>query len=321
MTYTISQIAEKIGIDYSGTDIEINGIHTLKEATSTNLSFLSDVKYAKELPTTKAGAVLVSSQDAALLPSDTIALVVDNPYLKLALASELFAYDLSVDCDTPATGAKCKISTDARFGQNVTLGDGVIVMPGCYIGDNVSIGDNTILHANATIYHGCIVGSRCILHSGSVVGSDGFGFATDSQGKHYKIHQNGNVVIGDDVEIGANTSIDRAVFGATYIGDGVKLDNLVQVGHNCDLGSGTIMAGQSGIAGSSTTGQNVVLGGHSAIAGHLNIGAFAMIAGKSGVTKSLEGGKTYGGFPAIEQKQWLRQQAKIASLGKRKKNN
>lgn len=321
MTYTLSQIAEKIGIDFDGKDIQINAIQTLKEATATNLSFLSDSKYTKDLSSTKAGAVLVTQKDAQLLPSGTTALIVDNPYLKLALASKLFAHDLSVETNVPIIGKDCQIAIDARFGKNVTLGDGVVVMSGCYVGENTTIGEKTILHANATIYHGCIIGSHCILHSGSVIGSDGFGFATDELGNHFKIYQNGNVVMGDEVEVGANTTVDRAVFGSTYISDAVKLDNLVQVGHNCNLGSGTIMAGQSGIAGSSKTGRNVVLGGQSATAGHLEIGDFAMVAGKSGVMKSLEGGKTYGGFPAIEQRLWLKQQAKISALTKRKKRS
>jgi UDP-3-O-[3-hydroxymyristoyl] glucosamine N-acyltransferase len=157
-----------------------------------------------------------------------------------------------------------------------------------------------------------------MIHSGTVVGCDGYGFAHTKQGEHIKIYQNGNVVIEEDVEIGANCTIDRAVFDSTIIRKGSKLDNLIQIAHNCDLGEHTLMAAQSGLAGSTTLERNVVMGGQSATAGHLKVGAFATIAGKSGVTKSLEGGKTYSGFPAIDHIAWLKIQAKISGLLKRK---
>lgn len=319
MTYKLSTITEDIGIDFQGEDITIDGIHTLKEATSTQLSFFTDSKYASQLADTKAAAVLIDEKHAALLPPGTIALITNEAYLKLALASKFFAHKLGTGSEEPTVGNGCDIDKSVSFGKNVTLGDNVTVMAGCYLGDNVTVGSGTLLHPNVTLYHHTIIGAECIIHSGTVIGCDGYGFAHTKLGEHVKIYQNGNVVVEDNVEIGANCSIDRAVFGSTYIRKGTKLDNLIQIAHNCDVGEHTLCAAQVGLAGSTILGRNVVMGGQSATAGHLKVGDFATIAGKGGVTKSLEGGKTYAGFPAIEHKMWLRMQAMLSGLLKRKK--
>ena len=319
MTYRLSHLAQEIGVDFHQTDIDIDGIHTLSQATPTELSFFNDTKHTSQLSQTKAGAVLIDAKYASLLPSTTIALITDEAYLKLALASKFFAHPLTTQEDTPTIGKECDIAQSAIFGKGVTLGENVTIMAGCYIGDNVTIGSNTLLHPNVTLYHHSRLGEGVLIHSGSVIGSDGYGFAHTKQGEHIKIYQNGNVVIEDSVEIGANCAIDRAVFGTTLIRKGTKLDNLIQIAHNCDIGEHTLCAAQVGLAGSTTLGRNVVMGGQSATAGHLKVGAFATIAGKGGVTKSLQGGKTYAGFPAIEHRLWLRLQAKISGLLKGKK--
>jgi len=319
MTYPLSTITESIGIDFQGEDITIDGIHTLSEATSTQLSFFSDSKYASLLSDTKAAAVLIDEKHAALLPEGTVALVTDEAYLKLALASKFFAHKLQSKGEQPKTGKDCDIDERVSFGKNVILGDNVTIMAGCYLGDNVTVGSGSLLHPNVTLYHHTRIGAECIIHSGTVIGCDGYGFAHTKRGEHIKIYQNGNVVVEDNVEIGANCAIDRAVFGSTYIRKGTKLDNLIQIAHNCDVGEHSLCAAQVGLAGSTTLGRNVVMGGQSATAGHLKVGDFATIAGKGGVTKSLEGGKTYAGFPAIEHKMWLRLQAKMSGLLKGKK--
>ena len=319
MTYTLSKITEHIGIDFQGEDITIEGIHTLSEATSTQLSFFTDSKYASQLADTKAAAVLIDEKHAGLLPSGTIALITDEAYLKLALASKFFAHKFGSEAEQPTAGEGCDIDENVSFGKNVTLGNNVTILAGCYLGDNVTVGSGTLLHPNVTLYHHTKIGSECIIHSGTVIGCDGYGFAHTKLGEHVKIYQNGNVVVEDDVEIGANCAIDRAVFGTTYIRKGTKLDNLIQIAHNCDVGEHSLCAAQVGLAGSTTLGRNVVMGGQSATAGHLEVGAFATIAGKGGVTKSLEGGKTYAGFPAIDHKMWLRLQAKMMGLVKGKK--
>jgi UDP-3-O-[3-hydroxymyristoyl] glucosamine N-acyltransferase len=314
----LSQIAQEIGIEFLGEDIEITGLHTLSEANETQISFFNDKKYMSELPNTKAAAVLIDTQYAEYLPKTTIALLTDEAYLKLALASKFFAHKIETKTAHPQMGENCDIDKRVRFGKNVSIGDNVTLMAGVYIGDSVTIGSNTLIYPNVTIYHHSNIGSDCIIHAGTVIGSDGYGFAHTKMGEHVKIYQNGNAVIEDDVEIGANCVIDRAVFGITYIRRGSKLDNLIQIAHNCDLGEHSLLASQVGLAGSTTTGRNVVMGGQSASAGHLHLGDFTTIAGKGGVTKSLKGGKTYAGFPAIEHKTWLRLQAKISSLLKRK---
>ncbi|AKF24467.1 UDP-3-O-(3-hydroxymyristoyl) glucosamine N-acyltransferase [Sulfurovum lithotrophicum] len=319
MTYKLSQIAETIGLDYQGRDIDIDGIHTLSEASPSQLSFFNDAKYASQLSKTKAGAVLIDAKHAKLLPETSIALITDEPYLKLALASRLFTQKITTKGDVPKRGKNCDIDVQVRFGKNVTLGDNVTILAGCYLGDNVTVGSNTLLHPNVTLYHGTQIGERCIIHSGTVIGSDGYGFAHTRTGEHVKIYQNGNAVIEDDVEIGANCTIDRAVFGTTYVRKGTKIDNLIQIAHNCDVGEHCLFASQVGLSGSSTLGRNVVMGGQSATTGHLSIGDFSTLVGRCVATKSLEGGKTYGGFPAIEHRMWLRLQAKISGLIKKKK--
>ena len=165
------------------------------------------------------------------------------------------------------------------------MGDNVTILAGCYLGDNVTVGSDTLLHPNVTLYYDTQLGKQCIIHSGTVIGCDGYGFAHTKMGEHVKIYQNGNAVVEDDVEIGANCTVDRAVFGTTYIRKGVKLDNLIQIGHNCDVGEHSLFVSQSGLAGSTILGRNVVMGGQSATAGHLEIGAFATLAARDWCNK------------------------------------
>lgn len=314
----LSFIANQIGINFQGKDIEIDGIQTLKDATSSHISFFNDSKYTSQLSETRAAAVLIDEKHAHLLPASTQALITDEAYLKLAHASRFFAYEISVEAEAPSAGEGCRVDESVRFGKGVKLGENVTIMAGCYVGDNVSIDSDTLIHPNVTLYHHTCIGSECIVHSGTVIGCDGYGFAHTKRGEHVKIYQNGNVVVEDEVEIGSNCAIDRAVFGTTRIQKGTKLDNLVHIAHNCSIGQYNLVVGQVGMAGSTTTGRNVVFGGQSGTAGHLHIGDFTTIAAKSGVTKSLDGGKTYAGFPAIEHKLWLKLQAKISGLIKRK---
>ena len=317
-SYKLSDVCKEIDVDFSGEDIEIDGLHTLSEATFTQISFFHDKRYQEELATTKAGAVLIEAKYADKLPSTTTVIITDEPYLKLALASKLFAYKIVTKGGHPNLGEGCDIDKRVRFGKDVTIGNNVTIMAGAYIGDNVTIGSNTIIYPSVTLYHYTVIGSNCIIHAGVVIGSDGYGFAHTKSGEHIKIYQNGNVVVEDSVEIGANSVIDRAVFGTTYIRKGTKIDNLVQIGHNCDIGEHSLLAGQAGIAGSTTTGKNVIFGGQSGTAGHLHIDDFTTIAGKAGVTKSLKGLATYAGFPAIEHRLWLKLQAKLVGLVKKR---
>ncbi len=316
----LSQIAEAIGIEFSGQDCEITGIHTLKEATDVQISFLDNPKYINDLESTKAAAVICNAQAAEKVPQGCIALIDEEPYLKLAYASKLFAPEvIETQGEDAQIGEGSFIAPTAYVGKGAVIGNNVTILPGAFVGDNAKIGDNTILHANVSVYRDCEIGSDCIIHSGTTVGSDGFGFAHTKMGEHVKIYQNGNVIIEDDVEIGSNCAIDRAVFGSTYIRKGCKIDNLVQFGHNVDIGEYTILVAQCGIAGSTKLGRNVVMGGQSATAGHLTIAPFSQFAARSGITNDVtDGSKVYGGFPLMEQRTWLKLQAKLARLLKSK---
>ncbi|WP_456485684.1 UDP-3-O-(3-hydroxymyristoyl)glucosamine N-acyltransferase [Hydrogenimonas sp.] len=315
----LSDLAKIAGIDYKGKEIEIEGIGTLEKATPSQISFLDNPKYLESLDRTHAGAVILAKKYADRVPEGTIPLIDEEPYLKLAYISALFAPSLmKEEGEPPLLKRGCRIGENVSFGKDVVVGERVTIMPGCSIGDDVIIGDDTIVHPNVTIYHGCEIGKSCIIHSGTVIGSDGFGFAHTKTGEHVKLYQLGNVVVEDDVEIGANCTIDRGAIDSTIIRHGTKIDNLVHIAHNCDIGEHCVIAGQAGLSGSTTLERNVVMGGQSGTAGHLKIGAFATIAARGGVTKSIPGGKVYAGFPLMEHKRWLRLNAMLSRLLEKK---
>ena len=297
-------------------DIEISGLNGLKDATNSELSFLESSKYISSLKDTKAAAVFVNKEFEQEVPSGTIAIVCDEPYINLAKASKLFAPKLiENDGNEPIIGENTTIMPNVHLGKNVVIGKNCTLMSGSFIADCVTIGNNTIIYPNITIYRDCKIGDDCIIHSGTVIGSDGFGFAHTKDGKYIKIYQNGNVTIGNDVEIGANCTIDRAVFSSTIIEDGVRIDNLVHIAHNCKIGRGSILVTQVGLSGSTILQPYVIMGGQSATSGHLEIAAFSTIAARGGVTKSIkEPKKTWAGFPLIEHRDWLKLQGRISKL-------
>ena len=297
---TLRTLCDALSIAFDGDDVRISGLNALSDAVAGEVSFLENPKYASQLEKTKASAVFVTAAMAHLLPETAVALIVDEPYIALAKASAHFAPPrLQHDLAEPVVGEGSVVEAGAFVAKGSRIGRNCHIMPGVFVGNNVTVGDNTVLYPNVTVYRDCAIGSDCVVHSGAVIGSDGFGFATTKQGTHVKIYQNGNVVIGDDVEIGANTTIDRAVFASTLIRNGVRIDNLVQVGHNCVIGEYSVLVSQVGLAGSSRLGRNVVMGGQSATAGHLSIAPFTTIAARGGVTKSVEKGGVYGGFPLM----------------------
>ena len=316
--FKLSELIEHLPIEMVGDDVTVDGLSTLGEASQTKLSFFVYTKYIEDLKQTKAAAVLLKKEDLEALPKGATALICQDPYLMLAHISKKFAYTPNVQTYKPQLGEGCQVAPDASFGKNVVLGDRVVVMSGVYVGEGVSIGDDTILYPNVTIYQHCKVGKRCIIHSGAVIGADGYGFARDESGNHVKIYQLGNVVVEDDVEIGANTTVDRATFTSTIIGEGTKLDNLIQVAHNCILGKRCLMAGQSGLAGSTILEDNVTFAGQSGATGHLKVGKGAVVAAKSAVTKSVEGGKMYAGYPAIEIGLWKKLQVLLMRMVKKR---
>lgn len=312
---TLKEIANFIGIDCQN-EKEITGLNTLLDSNENQLTFLENKKYINDLKNTKAAAVLVTHENVNEVPDGVVALVCDEPYLNLAKISKLFAPNVvEIYGAEPLIGSETTIMPNVYVGKNSVIGNNCTIMAGAFIGDNVKIGNNTIIYPNVTVYRDCTIGNDCIIHAGTVIGSDGFGFANTKDGKYIKIYQNGNVTIGNDVEIGANTAIDRAVFKSTIIEDGVRLDNLVHIAHNCKIGRGSILVGQVGLAGSTILNAYVVMGGQSATAGHLEVAPFTTIAARGGVTKSItEPKKSWAGFPLFEHREWLKLQAKISNL-------
>lgn len=310
----LHEIAALLGSECNVADVEITSINTLKLAGKNEISFLSDSKYEKDLDGTQAAAVIVPASKVSLLPAGVTALISEEPYLSVAKLSRYFAKPIRDETVAPVIGANSTVYPTAHIENGAVIGTDCTIMSGVYVGTNVRIGNNVTLYPNVAVYRDCVIGDNVIVHAGSIIGSDGFGYAHTKTGEHVKLYQNGNVILEEDVEIGANTTVDCAVFGSTLIKKGSKIDNLVQIGHNCIIGEYSIMVSQSGLAGSTTLGRNVVMGGQSATAGHLSIAPFTTLAARSGVTKSITSSGVYGGFPLMEHKIWLKLQAKLARI-------
>jgi UDP-3-O-[3-hydroxymyristoyl] glucosamine N-acyltransferase len=311
----LSEIASIIGCTLlEDGSREISAINTLLDAVDGEISFLSDSKHEKDLSQTRSTAVILPSVKASMLPLGVIALVSDEPYLAIAKLSKYFAKPIRSSDVSPKIGENSVVYPTAHIENGAIIGANCTIMSGVYIGAESVIGDDVVLNPNVTVYRDCLIGNRVIIHAGTVIGSDGFGYAHTKMGEHIKLYQNGNVVIEDDVEIGANSAVDCAVFGSTVIKQGAKIDNLVHIAHNCIVGEHSILVGQVGLAGSSVLGRNVVMGGQSASAGHLTIAPFTTLAARAGVTKSITQKGVYSGFPLMEHKLWLKMQAKLAKM-------
>lgn len=321
MEKSLKELAEFVGGELRGEGgILISGVADLDSAQAGQLSFVADAKRQEDVRKTKAAAVIIPQQVSEI---DLPAIVVRDPYLAVAKIHTLFVTKpfVATGVDSrAAVGRDCVIPAEVSIGplvvlgDRVRIGDRVILHPGVVIDDDAVIGDDTVLHANVKVGERCRIGNRVIIHSGTVIGSDGFGYATDEKGHHVKRPQVGIVQIDDDVEIGSNTSIDRATFGKTWIKRGVKIDNLVQVGHNVVVGEDSFLVAQVGIAGSTTTGHHVVMGGQVGVAGHIHLGDGVMIAAKSGVHNNLDPGTVVAGIPAIPHRNWLRASGAYAKL-------
>lgn len=316
----LSAILKALSIDLPiSSDPELTGIASLRDANHEQLSYAVGGKHLADLKETRAAAVFVTSSFVGLAPASVIDLVVEDPELSMALASREFRKVIAPPKEfSRLVDRTAVLFPNVSLGKNVVIGKKSRIMPGVYLGDDVIIGDNTVIHPNCVVYYGCRIGSGCIIHANTVIGSDGFGYAHTKAGEHVKIEQLGNVVIEDDVEIGSNTSIDRATFASTVIRKGTKIDNLCHVSHNVTVGEHSIIAGQSGIAGSTTLGRNVVMAAQTGATGHIRIADFTTVAARGGVTKNTEAGKTYAGFPIMEHKAWLKFQARLARLARTK---
>lgn len=288
-------------------DFEIKSLNTLEDAQGNDIVYVDQDKYLSKLPECKAGAVLIHQKHQDKVPKHIQSIVVSNPHLAFAYLSSFFANQFFADVGSEAEVAQsAKVMEKVYLGKNVKIGERSVLMPGVVVGDNVEIGEDCILYPNVVIYSYTQIGNRVAIHSGSVVGSDGFGYAHTQDGKHIKIFHNGSVVLEDDIEIGANCTIDRAVFGETRIKTGTKIDNLVQIGHNCIIGEHSIIVSQVGLAGSTTTGRNVVFGGQAGTGGHIHIGDFTQIAGRGAVGKNLPPHTKWGGHPLMELDEWMK---------------
>ena len=312
---TLKEICEYLEIECN-VDKKITGINTLSDANENEISFLENKKYEKFLANTKAAAVLIRKEDASKLPNGVIALITDEPYLKLAFLTKLFAKTPWEDGGYQINPT-ANIDSSVRIGKGVKIGKNVTIMPNTVIAPYVEIDEGSIIYPNVTIYRNTKIGKNVTIHAGSVIGSDGFGYAHTKDGRHIKIYHLGKVVIEDNVEIGANTTIDRAVFGETRIKKGTIIDNLVQIGHNCEIGEGSILVSQVGLSGSTILGHHVIMGGQSATAGHLEIAPMTTIAARGGVTKSVKNAGVYSGFPLMPHNKWLKLQGLLNRLLKK----
>lgn len=311
-----SEVATYLNSSLQGDDVEIDSMNELSLASDSQLTFAVHKKYAKELISSKAKAFLISKDLVEFIPKHASYIVCDDVSISMANATKLFApKPIDFDALQSVIGEGTYIDDMAKIEKGALIGSNTTIMAGAYVGSNATIGNNTILYPNVTIYRDCIVGDDCIIHSGTVIGGDGFGFSHTKTGEHIKIYQNGNVIIENDVEFGANCAVDRAIFNSTIIKTGVKLDNFIHIAHNCEIGEYSIFVAQTGVGGSTKLGRNCVVSGQCAFSDHLEIAAFSTFTARSGITKSIkESGGVYSGYPLMDHKVWRRLQSKIAKL-------
>lgn len=322
---TLAQLAERIGATLDGdADTVVSALSNMEKAQrgEGQVTFLSDSRYKSKLAECQADAIIIKAQDAEAFSGNK--LIMDDPYVGFALVAQVFD---TTPVPATAIAPSAVISPSARLGNNVAIGanaviedgveldDNVIIGPGCFIGKNARLGAGTKLWANVSIYHEVEIGRDCLFQAGTVVGSDGFGYAKDSSGKWIKIPQLGSVKIGDNVEVGACTSIDRGALDDTIIASNVIIDNQCQIAHNDEIGEGTAMAGASAIAGSTKIGKNCLLGGASGINGHIEIGDNVIIGGMGMVVHSIkEPGMYSSGLPLQKNREWLKTAARLLKI-------
>ncbi len=297
-------------------DVVVNNVAKIEEGYSGALSFLANPKYEHYLYTTRSSIVLVNKDFVPASRVEATLIKVDNAYDAFASLLRLVdqarprkkgIHPTAVIEASASVGTDVYIGPYAYIGDNCRIGDGSSIFPHVFIGDNTVVGKNTVINPGVKVYHDCMIGDNCIIHAGTVIGSDGFGFAPQSESEFMKIPQLGNVIIEDNVEIGSNSSIDRATMGSTIIRKGVKIDNLIQIGHNVEIGENTVMAGQVGIAGSTKVGRNCMFAGQVGIAGHLKIADGTKIGAQSGVPGDIKKeNSVLLGYPAIDHRDFLR---------------
>lgn len=315
MVFTAKQIADFLKGEIIGNpDVKVSNFAKIEEGQPQTITFLANPKYTHYIYETKADIVLVNEDFVPEKEISSTLIKVPNAYAALATLLDMVnsqipakkgIENMSFISESAKVGSDIYVGAFAYVGENVELGDGSKIYPQAYVGDNVKIGNNVTIYSGAKIYHNCQIGDNSIIHSGAVIGSDGFGFSQEN-GVYSKIPQMGNVIIESDVEIGANTTIDRAVMGSTIIRQGVKLDNLIMIAHNNEIGKNTVMAAQAGIAGSTKIGENCVLGGQVGIGGHISIGDRTQVAAQSGIISNTPADSQLMGSPAYNIKNHLK---------------
>ncbi|WMW82441.1 UDP-3-O-(3-hydroxymyristoyl)glucosamine N-acyltransferase [Undibacterium cyanobacteriorum] len=325
----LGEVVERFGGQLLGdSNVEVIGIAPLSDASENHITFLSNPKFRSQATASKAVALILSEADHQAI-GETYAgvrIISANPYVYFAKLAQYF-YALNADRDLPGIHPSAWVSPDASVAATAVIGaqasieagaiigEHVVIGAGVSVGKRVTIGDQTRIHANVSIYHDCVIGDRCVIHAGAVIGADGFGFANE-KGKWLKIPQTGRVVIGNDVEIGANTTIDRGALADTIIENGVILDNQIQIGHNCHIGENTAMAGCVGVAGSAKIGKNCTFGGAAMVLGHLTIADNVHISSGSMVSRSiLEPGQYTGFYPLAKNADWEKTAVIVRNLG------
>lgn len=325
MEFTAKELAEIAGGKVDGDEtVKLSGFAKIEEAKRGDVTFLANEKYSHYIYSTGASAILVKESFKPEHPLSAVLIRVADPYATLAKLLTLLEssrkkpHGIEQPCfisDGVNIPDDCYIGAFSYIGKDVKIGNNVLIYPQSYIGDGCTIGSDTVIRQGVKIYEGCKIGERCVIHSGAVIGADGFGFAPTSSGTFEKIPQIGNVVIADDVEIGANTTIDRATFGSTVVGKGTKLDNLIQVAHNVNIGEHNVFAAQTGIAGSTHIGNHNMIGGQVGFAGHITVGDRNEIGAQSGIPKNVGSGNRIIGYPAIDIVQFARNQVYLKRLG------
>ncbi len=325
----LNEIASRLGCRLEGDgDIDIQRVAAIDDAAAGDLTFFVNPKYASQLRETRASAVILADGAEATPPPGVAMLRTANPYLAFAQAAEIFAPAPAIPTGihrSASVASTATIAPDAAIAAFVSVGEGArigartILFPHVTVGDGAVVGDDCRLHARVSVRERVCLGNRVVVQDGAVIGSDGFGFARTAEGTHHKIPQAGGVVIEDDVEIGANTTIDRPAVGETRIGAGSKIDNLVQVAHGVKIGKGVLLAAQVGIAGSTRIEDRVTLAGQVGVAGHLTIGSGVVATAQTGIPNSVGPGKMISGYPAIDNRDWLRSSAVFRRLPELKK--
>lgn len=326
MVFTAQQIAAYTGGTVEGDEnVTVSTFAKIEEGTKGALSFLANLQYEHYIYDTESSVVLVNKDFQPSRPVKATLVRVDNAYESVAKLLQLYQSmeqkrtgidSLAYIAPTAKIGKDVYIAPFAVVGDNAVIGDGCQLHPHATVGENAKVGENTIMYSNSVVYHDCVIGNNCILHAGCVIGADGFGFAPTPEG-YEKIPQIGIVTIEDNVEIGANTCIDRSTMGSTYVRKGVKLDNLVQIAHNVEVGAHTVMSAQSGIAGSTKVGQWCMFGGQVGIVGHLHIGDKVYCGGKTGITGdkiAKKGNVSFMGYPGVEPREFAKQSAALKQL-------